>query len=651
MTIGRQIGTGFGMVLVLLALVGFLDYTGTSRIVSNAKEVISGHELDAELTEKELAHLLWANKVNALLTDISVDEINVQTDHTKCGFGTWFYGEGREKAQTLVPGLAPLFQAIEEPHRQMHESVIAIQKVFKHADPALPALLVQRENEHLKWAAAIREAVISKKSRLDVQTDPARSELILWLNSKEADAVYQKGTRQFQQTWDSMIETHRKLYASAGEIDAALQSDNFRNASNIYTRTTTPLLDQTLSGLESLRREAQKDLSDMQESNHIYLARTLPALLQFQTLLEEIRKKAKTSIMTDQALLEGARQTKILVLGIVIAAIAIGIFLAFFISRGIIRILDTVTDGISEGATQVVSAAGQVSSASQSMAEGASEQAASIEQTSSSMEEMASMTRKNAENALHADGLMKETNEVVTQAHQTMTHLTRSMEEITSASEKTFKIIKTIDEIAFQTNLLALNAAVEAARAGEAGSGFAVVADEVRNLAMRAAEAARTTSELIESTVQKVEHGSSQVASTHEAFSQVAQYASKVGQLVAEISDASREQSEGISQVNTAIMEMDQVVQQNAANAEESASASEELNAQAEQLRDFVMDLVALVSGRDRADRERLRHARIRAVRPSRMVHPPARRPLPSAKGEIRPDQVIPFDDDDFKDF
>ncbi len=194
------------------------------------------------------------------------------------------------------------------------------------------------------------------------------------------------------------------------------------------------------------------------------------------------------------------------------------------------------------------------------------------------------MTKQNADNANQADNLMKEANQIVERAKGSMGDVIKSMEDISQASEETQKIIKTIDEIAFQTNLLALNAAVEAARAGEAGAGFAVVADEVRNLAMRAAEAAKNTADLIEGTVKRVNAGSDLVTKTNEAFDEVAKSAAKVGELVGEIAAASNEQAKGIEQVNQGMAEMDKVTQQNAANAEESSSASEEMTAQAQEL-------------------------------------------------------------------
>ena len=92
---------------------------------------------------------------------------------------------------------------------------------------------------------------------------------------------------------------------------------------------------------------------------------------------------------------------------------------------------------------------------------------------------------------------------------------------ISSASNDMSRIIKTIDEIAFQTNLLALNAAVEAARAGEVGAGFAVVADEVRNLAMRSADAAKDTSELIVNTSKRISDGADLMKTTNDDFDRV----------------------------------------------------------------------------------------------------------------------------------
>ncbi|MFO7885077.1 MAG: methyl-accepting chemotaxis protein, partial [Desulfobacteraceae bacterium] len=127
----------------------------------------------------------------------------------------------------------------------------------------------------------------------------------------------------------------------------------------------------------------------------------------------------------------------------------------------------------------------------------------------------------------------------------------------------------------------------------------------------------------------------------------------KVGDLIAEISAASKEQSSGIEQVNIAITEMDKVVQQNAANAEESASASEEMNAQAEQLRDYVGELVLLVTGKQNREDTAVPHKFAKKTAPGiRKQVRNSQKKLAGKTGEVRPDQVIPFDDDDnFKSF
>lgn len=277
--------------------------------------------------------------------------------------------------------------------------------------------------------------------------------------------------------------------------------------------------------------------------------------------------------------------------------VGLGSIFSFIFSRNIGNVLTSLTRSLGNGANEVAAASGQISVASQSFAEGASEQAASIEQSSAALEQMSSMTRHSAGNAVQADSLMKEANQVIVLANESMERLIKSMEDISVAGQETSKIVKTIDEIAFQTNLLALNAAVEAARAGEAGAGFAVVADEVRNLAMRASKAAQNTADLIDGSVKRVKEGAELTEVTNQAFLRVAESAGKVAALLGEITAALREQAQGIEEVNNAVMEMDKVTQQNASNAEESASASEQLNAQAEQMKSMVDELIALVGG------------------------------------------------------
>ena len=211
--------------------------------------------------------------------------------------------------------------------------------------------------------------------------------------------------------------------------------------------------------------------------------------------------------------------------------------------------------------------------AAQELSDVTSGQASALEETSSSLEEMEGVTKNNAENASKADRLMDEAKQIIEKANNSMARVIDSMGAINKASEEISKIIKIIDEIAFQTNLLALNAAVEAARAGEAGAGFAVVADEVRNLALRAAEAAKGTSELIEITVNEINNGTKLVTETHQAFSEVAVSTARVGKLVTGIAAASKEQAQGIEQINQAASEIDESNQHNALNAQNLVSS------------------------------------------------------------------------------
>ncbi len=335
-----------------------------------------------------------------------------------------------------------------------------------------------------------------------------------------------------------------------------------------------------------------------------------------------------------------------------------GLLATWLLARSTARPIMGAVEGLMESAGNINAAAGQISAASQQLAEGASEQAAAIEETSASLEEIASTTRKNAENAGYADKLMKNTHEIVGRANVSMQSLTSSMQEISAASEQTQKIVKTIDEIAFQTNLLALNAAVEAARAGEAGAGFAVVADEVRNLAMRAAESARNTGELIESTVRKIQVGVGLVQQTNQEFNEVTSMVTKSGELVGEIAAASIEQAQGIDHLNQAVQEMDKVVQQNAASAEETASITRDMNAQSEMVEKLVVGLSGLVGSGSQATIPSKRpqmpgRAQAKAARPAQQL-------LKSSNGgngsranvmkgqpkQVQPQQVIPFEED-----
>lgn len=243
---------------------------------------------------------------------------------------------------------------------------------------------------------------------------------------------------------------------------------------------------------------------------------------------------------------------------------------------------------INESSEQVSSGSGQVSSGAQALSQGATEQASAVEELSATIAEISEQIKQNADNAQTAKQQSERAGTEVEDSNRRMTEMISAMNDISMKSGEISKIIKTIEDIAFQTNILALNAAVEAARAGAAGKGFAVVADEVRNLAGKSAEAAKSTTKLIEETVTAVDNGTQIAGDTAQAMLGVVDVTREVTGLVNQIADASNTQAGSIAQITVGVDQISSVVQTNSATAEESAAASEELSGQAQMLKDLV---------------------------------------------------------------
>lgn len=251
----------------------------------------------------------------------------------------------------------------------------------------------------------------------------------------------------------------------------------------------------------------------------------------------------------------------------------------------------------------------------------AGEQAASLEETSASLTELAAMTKQTTSNVQAVRDLATEAQQSAAAGSSSMTRLSDAIVRIKESSDATAKIVKTIDEIAFQTNLLALNAAVEAARAGDAGRGFAVVAEEVRNLAIRSAEAARNTADLIAQGAAKAEDGVLINADVQKQLEDIHRRVAKVGDVMQEIATASSQQSDGVGQIHTSVEAMNSVTQDVAASSERSATAAADLGQQAETLRAMV-DQFTLSAG---AGQRQASRGTAHSSAPRSTAKPPAR--------------------------
>lgn len=243
---------------------------------------------------------------------------------------------------------------------------------------------------------------------------------------------------------------------------------------------------------------------------------------------------------------------------------------------------------ISQSARQVADGSEQISSETQLLAIGAEEQACSIEKLAAAVNEISEHVRETKENANKARGQTDQAGEQVFESNQQMQEMIRAMNIISEKSSEIYKIVKTIEDIAFQTNILALNASVEAARAGEPGAGFAVVAREIRALADKTAIASKNTAALIEESVSAVKNGEKVARATADSLLQVVKSTKQVVLVVDRIASATENENVSISNITAEVSQISDVVQNNVSTSEELAAASEEFSTQAQILGNMI---------------------------------------------------------------
>ena len=597
MKIGLRLGLGFGAVVVLLSIVatlsfnalntasdGFGEYRGLARNTNNAGRV------QANVLSMRLAALGYYNTGNegqfkneqersAKLRELLVDA----------------------KEQAIDDEQRKVFGQIEGTHANYASTFDEIIGLMKRRDE-----LVHENLDKLGPQMERNLTSILQSASKDKETEAAYNASIAMRNLLLARLYVVKYlVENSSEHVNRVLKEYGEFRDNLATLDKSLQNQDRRT----NLKTIQALSDKYIGAFN-------ETVKTIDTRNKLKAEKLDPAGREVAKLAEDLKLEIKHQQDELGPKVQASNERAVTFVMVVSAiAAALGVFLAFVITRAITRPIGeavSVANQLAEGdltakievhgkdetaqlltamqamtgklgqiigevrsaANNLSSASEEVSATAQSMSQGSSEQAASVEETSASVEQMSASINQNTENAKVTDGMASKAAKEADEGGEAVRETVDAMKSI---AEK----IGIIDDIAYQTNLLALNAAIEAARAGEHGKGFAVVAAEVRKLAERSQVAAQEIGEVAQSSVSLAEKAG-------KLLDEIVPSIKKTSDLVQEISAASEEQSSGAGQINNAMEQLNKITQQSASSSEELAATAEEMSSQAEQLQQLM---------------------------------------------------------------
>lgn len=585
--VGTKLGLGFGLVLLIAAVITTAGMIKFNDISQRAEKVDFSNQMKALLNDARLSRTLYQLNYNPAYLKQNQDNIDALSQLIE---------QSKDKLKWDAAGQAEL----EQVPVKIHE--------YQQAQAAFKEAVDRKDAVRASWNLSETEAVVKRlQDQLRVEdADPSIRLSLAEVIQKLINVRYDVRGLLLNINKESearLLKSIDDTQANAKKLNALLLPDQQATLAPLMSALATykdhvmaympayedeqknsQLLTVKAAEMNTLvakifKNELDNTHKDITNAQMIMMVITLIVMLVgiiiAWRITRQIAQPLRDTLKTAEAIARGDLTvahptTRRDELGMLMNAVS-----------AMSQNLSTMIYEIRSGVSQVSHAAAEIAAGNTDLSSRTEQQAAAVEETAASMEELSATVKQNADNAHHASKLASEASGTATLGGKQVGEVVDTMQQISGSSKRIAEITSVINSIAFQTNILALNAAVEAARAGEQGRGFSVVASEVRILAQRSAQAAKEIEGLIAESVERVNTGAKLVENTGRTMQDIVKSVSHVRDIMGEIASASDEQSRGISQISQAIVEMDSTTQQNAALVEQSSAAADSLEDQA----------------------------------------------------------------------